>query len=264
MNRTTRLAIAVLAIVALQAGDAAAQLTLTSGPTARVGTTAGTTFTEAPGGEFKAQIIPPPIGLESTIILRLSGDGTFPITPASPNVQAAFPEGYAQFTVGPLPVRITPNYFMNFKVVNGGGTTGAPSNLIAGGGGVYESGTFNPLDGSGALGPNINSGSASDTLVGNGLIVFDDSGSLPSYILAVGVNYTFFTSISSNVNASGLPLGSPSSAVTIEAGGISNWSGVTLSVPYEVVPEPSAAAAALLLTAASLTFRRRPRRRTCR
>ena len=251
MNRTRCLAPAVLTALALCAADASAQLNLTSGPTARVGTVVGTTFTEAPGGEFNATIFP----LSDVIFLRLTGDGSFPVA-ANPFSQGAFLSGYAQYTVGPLPVRITPHYSMDFKVVNGGGTAGAPTNLITAGGGVHESGTFDPATGSGSLGPNISSGGTSDTLEGNGLTVLQDVGSLPSYILAVGVNYTFFTLISSEVDATGLTAGSPTSAVTIEAGGISNWLGVQLQVDYTVVPEPSSAVALLLLSVAVPTLRR--------
>jgi rhodanese-related sulfurtransferase len=258
-SRGTRLALVVIAFLTLGAAEASAQLVLTGGPVTRTGTSAGTTFTQAPGGEFAAAYTPGATAGAGTFTLNLTGDGSFRITPGVETVQFAAPEGYLQFTVGPLPVQITPRYALNFKLVNGGGTSDAPVNLTGAGGGVYETGTFSPSDGTGSLGANILNGNATHTLVGNGLHVFNDAATLPSYILAVGVNYTFYTGISSNVAAAGLTSYSPTSVVTIEAGGISGWAGATLDVAYTTVPEPASLGLLLLATAPAML---RPRKRT--
>ena len=94
------------------------------------------------------------------------------------------------------------------------------------------------------------------SLVGNGLIVVDDTQTMSSsFILAP--EYSYILLYSQTWSISDLPSGPMSS--TFEAGGETSYSGITLTLEATMVPEP---ATLLLLSLGGLAVLRHRRRST--
>jgi hypothetical protein len=257
-----RAALATVLLLSLGPAAARAQLTQSSGVAIEYGRAGDDAIVPTLAAPFEGLVTPGASPGAGTLRFNLTGDINVAFPVAEP--QQVFVNAFVQFQAGPLPVRITPSFEASFKLVNGGGTFTAPITVGNAGFTLYESGGYDAdAEGadSGLLGPSIYSGNVdnfSDPIVGNGLKVIDGAADpMPAYILGAGVNYTFILGFNAIVSTADLPRGSPTSVVTIEAGGISGWDGATVTVDYEVVPEPASAGTLATLAALALCRRRR-------
>lgn len=244
--------------VVAAATPAMAQLTPVGAPSTFVISDPAGAFTEVPGGEFDTAFSS---GGAGSYTLDLSGDGHLAVETNQPIAAVAAVQAFEP--VGPLPVEVTISLDWSFKVVNGGGTAGSPASTTYLQGFIAEIGTLDLASSTrnnivGASGANATVvGEEVDAVVGNGFTVYTGSLSVDPYVLAPGVEYVAATQFSLFVNGSELVDGDPTSVVTLEAGGISGFSGMTMTIDYRVVPEPAGLAVVALAPAALLRRRRR-------
>lgn len=247
MHHAVSVSAAVLTSVWL-APAAQAQLTATSG----VGRSLYNDvelFTELPGGEFQAGSF---MGKDN-VAFRLEGDGMLELDldfNGSP-YRAISISGWQQFDVGPWPTEITPQITTNFKIVNAGGPDDAPSweTVVYSQLTVWESGTFDVDRMEGDLGNWAFNRRIENSLVGNGFSVFDRSLLAEPYVLMPGVNYTMAFEYTVVSFIDGLDGFDPAASVWLEAGGVSEFGGLEISLNPRTVPAPAGVLALLGLLA---------------
>lgn len=169
--------------------------------------------------------------------------------------------------ISPLPIEITPSLLANFKLVNSGGpadtddVTATASWLFT----IIETGSFaGDTDNDGyvpfgdlvGFGATIDQESGFTSQSGNGFRVIDDELNGDAYVLAPGVSYTLIAALGFSGSTVDGTSDDPTSVVTVEAGGVSGFSGLTLDLNARFVPEP-ASLGLLGLPALALIRRRR-------
>jgi hypothetical protein len=236
---------AVFALVSFAPSVAVAQLTPVGSPVIEV-FAGDATASQPAGGEFT---FAPVAGGYA-----LTGDAHFllPNPPITPQF-SAFVYGYQRVTVGPLPVQISPTAAANYKLVNGGGPVSStfPATTVTAAFGVLES-----VNGNGTLPVFYQSGDQ-HVLAGNGFTIIDETiDDIPTYVLGAGLTYELGLQYTLRFNLTDPPF-SPNIVVTLEAGGVSTFPGLTVNLAAVTVPEPTSAIP--LAAAASGAFLRRRR-----
>jgi hypothetical protein len=99
------------------------------------------------------------------------------------------------------------------------------------------------------------------TQAGNGLTIVDETfDPVPSYVLGAGLSYDLGLQYTLSFDLTGAPAVYPTIVVTLESGGISEFSGFSVDFNAVTVPEPALASLApSLLLAAIHPLRRRYR-----
>ncbi len=152
---------------------------------------------------------------------------------------------------GPLPMEITPEGDMNFKLAHAGGPADSPfgdgdaSAALR----VYETGGYVHGDPTLAgLGQAVLSFSfdASESMSGNGSLIHDIHAVGDSYVLLPGTSYTAVWSFGMYNTTDGLEQGDLPAAAFYEAGGISGFSGINFSLNAVAVPAPGGAVIAAM------------------
>ncbi len=105
------------------------------------------------------------------------------------------------------------------------------------------------------LGPLVTARAETKLLDGNGFATVDDTVSSDAYVLAPGVRYLALVGVVNEVDAADLAEDGPESVFTLEAGGVSDFDGISVSLDPRVVPAPSSLA--LFGIAPLALFRRR-------
>ena len=132
------------------------------------------------------------------------------------------------FTVGPLPVQISPEFRREFKIAVGGGSPQAPDAAID-----MLNFTVYDLDASVLV---VSDWDSYYNQFGNGWSVFSENVVYPSYVLSPGVSYHL--GISAVCFLSSQPEGSPIATGTFEFGGITTFAGFEADLNPQIVPEP--------------------------
>jgi hypothetical protein len=215
-----------------------------------------TTVTQPPGGEF---------ALTTTgDLYLLQGDAHFRL-PADPvaSSMSIYVFSTQRVTVGPLPVQITPVTSGAYKLVNGGGPASStfPSTT------VHTEATLFEFDSTGDTRtvPVLQSRGEDHTRLGNGFTIVDETHApIPSYVLGGGLTYDLGLFYQIDVDLTGAPDVYPTIAITLEAGGISDWAGLSVDWNAVTVPEPGMGVAAAAAAVTLLAAPRRPRRQSKR
>jgi PEP-CTERM motif len=198
-------------------------------------------------------IAPTCTGQADGFVLRYDATAV-PVLPPSNDSIAWSMRAERTFHVGPVPVEATLTMHVNAKLVNGGGTAAEPTTDLSWGTSLHYD-----LDGdhsvsSGDVAVPAFSLSTGTQLVGNGLTVIDDTQTMTaSFILAPEFDYIL--QLHQYHSLSDLPL--VPLASTIEAGGETSYSGITMTLNATPVPEPATMALLALGGVAMLKRRRR-------
>ncbi len=238
----------------LAVAPAAAQLTPTTGAVTHL---YGDTelFTEFPGGAFAAGSST----AAGVTTLRLTGDGSLAIQPDGSASMDIVAGGWQQFESSFWPMQITPRISANFKVVNAGGPDGPVgvetyviAQLIG-----YETGGFdvNQMN-TDALGDFMFNRRLEAKLDGNGYLVFDGSATLDPYVLMPNGAFTLHWNFSVLCVTTHLQEHHPDAVTVLEAGGLSGYSGLEITLNQMAVPSPGTALVGAVLPVALLRRRR--------
>jgi len=163
-------------------------------------------------------------------------------------------EGLQSFRVGPVPVQTSLTIHVNGKLVNGGGDASRPTTSLGWSASLYYDLDDNNMISTGDVAIPAFALSASETVAGNGLSVIDDSQTM-SETFILSPEYDYLLRYYQYWSIGDLPTVPMSS--TFEAGGETNYSGITMTLTATPVPEPTT----LCLLAGSVLAVLRRRRR---
>jgi len=163
-------------------------------------------------------------------------------------------QGLQSFRVGPVPVQAGLAMHVNGKLVNGGGDADLPTTSLGWGASVYYDLDDNNMVSFGDVAIGAFSLSSNEMVIGNGLSVIDDTQTMgDTFILSP--EYDYLLRYYQYWSIGDLPTVPMSS--TFEAGGETNYSGITMTLTATPVPEPTALC---LLAGSALAVLRRRRR----
>ena len=178
---------------------------------------------------------------------------TYPVPVPEPSVAWVL-EGLQSFTVGPVPVQASLTMDVNGKLVNGGGDAGSPTTSLSWSASLHYDMDDNNMLSAGDVAIPAFTLSSSESVVGNGLSVIDDTQTMTgTFILSPEYNYLLrYYQYWSVTDLPSVPMSS-----TFEAGGVTNFSGITMTLTAPPVPEPTTLC---MLTCSALALLRRRRR----
>ena len=182
--------------------------------------------------------------------LSLTTDVHFTLAPQENN-NAVVAAGIVLDPISPLPIEISPVLSAEYKFVNAGGPAAGGVPVSANTNWfftIFETGAFpGDVDDDGyvdladlvGFGPFVDQEIDTEFQDGNGFVVIDDDLVGDTYVLAPGVSYTIIAGLSMYGNTLDGSMNDPTSVLTAEAGGVSGYSGITLSLNAQYVPEPA-------------------------
>ena len=163
-------------------------------------------------------------------------------------------EGFQSFRVGPIPVQASLAMHVNGKLVNGGGDASRPTTSLGWSVSLFYDLDDNNMISTGDVAIPAFALSSSETVVGNGLSVIDDTQTMVgTFILSPEYDYLLrYSQYWSISDLSTMPMSS-----TFEGGGETSYSGITMTLTAPPVPEPTTLC---LLAGSALAVLRRRRR----
>ncbi|MDP6635646.1 MAG: PEP-CTERM sorting domain-containing protein [Phycisphaerae bacterium] len=163
-------------------------------------------------------------------------------------------EGFQSFRVGPVPVQASLTMHFNGKLVNGGGDADHPTTSLGWSAALYYDLDDNNMVSTGDVPIGAFSLASSQTVVGNGLSVINDTQTMTGTFI-LSPEYDYLLRYHQSWSVTDLPTVPMSS--TLEVGGVTNFSGITMTLTGTPVPEPTTLC---LLAGSALAVLRRRRR----